>query len=109
MMLKDADLGASLTLKEFEAAAEEERLVEDLMDRDDLPPGHFLIIAMQRANARLHPGGHVWVRHGDRAVLIRKEFQEPLLTLGFTRDVLRGQISAIDRAMDAVVRGASVP
>lgn len=105
--LKDADLGTELSRKEFEDAAEEAGLVEDLLDRDDLPPGHFLSIALQRVNASLHPGGHVWVSHGDRVVLIRSELREPLLSLGFTRDVLKGQISAIERTIEGIVRGAS--
>lgn len=54
--------GTILTRKEFEDCAEEARIVDDLLDRDDLSTYEFIEKCIERANARRTPQNlHLWV------------------------------------------------
>lgn len=69
MTLQDADLGAVLTVKEFEELVIARGIVEDLMDRTDLARGEFLDRCISRVNAT-RCGHHAWVTNADRTRVI---------------------------------------
>lgn len=106
-MLKDADLGTEMTVLEFEEAAEEDGLVNDLLDRDDLQPGDFIRHAIIRVNSSGNAGGHKWVKNGDRVVLIRAEFIAPLQGLHSTRHALEVQVNSLEQYISTIIRVAS--
>lgn len=100
------DQGAILTQGEFESAAIQAQLMEDLLDRDDLATGHFLQECINRANAiRTPQNQHLWVTNANYTVvfLVRASLLPGIERMNALARALTQQAEEMHNASRAVI------
>lgn len=102
--------GAILTRAEFEGHAIEAKMVEDLMDDDDLGPTQFVQVAIDRANARrTQQNSHLWAgtEHFETIVLVKAEYTPMVQRMRVALRLVEEQAIVLRRSLESLIAAGS--
>jgi hypothetical protein len=108
----DVHPGAILTRKEFEESAIDAKMVEDLLDEEDLSQIDFMHEVIQRANARRTAQNlHLWVatENYETIVLVQAPYAYLANQVRASLRLHEKQGAILRRTMEAIINAGSKP